>query len=63
VVFRAKFSAVTETDIQKAFEMLGVPNKNEAMSVDAHQEFDLHIDCAFIRSQTKYLQALLTETS
>ena len=56
MVFRAKFSAITETDVQKAFEMLGVPNKNEAKSVDAREELDLRIGCAFTRFQTKYFQ-------
>lgn len=55
-ILRAKFSAITEKDIFKAMENLGVPNENQSKAVDVRQELDLKIGCAFTRFQTRYFQ-------
>ncbi|CAK8993289.1 unnamed protein product [Durusdinium trenchii] len=52
-VYRAHFSALTQPEIQMAYQNLGRPDQHLAMAVDARQELDLKIGCAFTRLMTR----------
>lgn len=62
-ILRARFSALSQSDIDKAMATLGEPNANEAMAVDARQELDLKVGIAFSRFQTRYFQASCAKCS
>eukprot|EP00111_Clytia_hemisphaerica_P010804 TCONS_00031598-protein len=52
-VYRARFSALTKTELVNAYENPVRPDKYAAMSVDARQELDLKIGVAFSRLMTR----------
>lgn len=52
-IFRATFSAVTAPELKRAFQRPSRPNADEANAVDARQEIDLKVGCAFTRLLTR----------
>mmetsp|Transcript_19383 Transcript_19383/g.58606 ORF Transcript_19383/g.58606 Transcript_19383/m.58606 type:complete len:243 (+) Transcript_19383:59-787(+) len=55
-VVRARFSAVTPTDVFQAVNNLVEPDARQSAAVDARQEIDLRLGAAFTRFQTLSLQ-------
>lgn len=51
-VFRARFSALIQRDLEQSLRDLKNPNKNESDAVDIRMELDLRIGYAFTRFQT-----------
>eukprot|EP01060_Flectonema_neradi_P014430 TRINITY_DN2110_c2_g1_i7.p1 TRINITY_DN2110_c2_g1~~TRINITY_DN2110_c2_g1_i7.p1 ORF type:complete len:926 (+),score=94.01 TRINITY_DN2110_c2_g1_i7:248-3025(+) len=55
-VLRARFSSLTQRDLQGALNTLGAPDEKSSLAVDARQEIDLRIGSVFTRWQTKLLR-------
>lgn len=58
-IHRARFSALTSSEISAAFGSLARPNPNESMAVDARQELDLKVGVAFSRLLTNNFAGLV----
>lgn len=54
-IYRAHFSALTQSALRAAYAKPRRPNAAEAMAVDARQELDLKIGCSFTRFLTRQL--------
>lgn len=57
---RARFSAVTATDVWNAYQALVDPNKLEADAVNYRIEVDFRSGCTFTRYQTIVFQTYFT---
>ena len=55
-VHRARFSAVTPRDIDRAMRNLGPPDSRLSWAVDARQEIDLRLGAVFTRFQTMFMR-------
>jgi len=55
-IYRAKFSEMTPTAVNRAWSTLGRPDKRLSDAVDVRSELDLRIGAAFTRFQTLRLQ-------
>lgn len=60
-VLRARFSAISRFEIQRAFENLTTINECEAEAVDSRMELDLRIGSSFTIFQTLCLKTIFTE--
>lgn len=61
-IYRAKFSEITQTSINRALQTLETPNKAISDAVDVRSELDLRIGAAFTRFQTLRLKQVFPGT-
>ena len=55
-IYRAHFSSLAPSELRKAFNKLGKPDKNQSDAVDARKVLDLKIGVAFTRYQTRFFK-------